>query len=174
MHHYATLNGIVNGVDGTFQYYIENNPKPLIWIYFHNLQIKINMQIKNFHIYKQFFTTGKKCTLIKQKIAEIQLGSNPFHIIIRIQFPIQLVATHTSHQVQGLPLNCLAFYPSGVTKHGLTYIALSQVHFKEHLYLLSPWLKKNLQVNTLVQEEMHCLKTITQYEITIAYLESYH
>ncbi len=91
MHHYATLNGLVNGVDNTFQYYIENNPKPLIWIYFHNPQIGINMKIKNSHIYKQFFTTNKKWTPIEQKIAEIQIGSNPFHIIIKIQFLVQLL-----------------------------------------------------------------------------------
>ncbi len=107
------------------------------------------VQIKNSHIYKQFLTTDQKWTKIKQKIVEIQIGSNPFHIIIRIQFPIQLVATHTSHQAQGLTLNCLAFYPSGVTKHGLTYIALSQVCSKKHLYILSPWLNKNFEVNTL-------------------------
>jgi len=32
---------------------------------------------------------------------------------------------------------------------------------------------KNFQTNTLVQEEMHRLKTTTRYEITIAYLKSY-
>ncbi len=34
---YATLDGLVNGVDGTFQDYIENNLKPLTWIHFHTL-----------------------------------------------------------------------------------------------------------------------------------------
>jgi hypothetical protein len=33
---YATLDGFMNGVDGTFQDYIEINPKILIWIHFHN------------------------------------------------------------------------------------------------------------------------------------------
>jgi hypothetical protein len=32
---YATLDGLVNGADDTFQDYIENNLKPLIWIHFH-------------------------------------------------------------------------------------------------------------------------------------------
>jgi hypothetical protein len=36
---YATLDGIINGGNGTFQDYIKNNPKPLIWIHFHNPQI---------------------------------------------------------------------------------------------------------------------------------------
>jgi hypothetical protein len=39
---YATLDGLINGANGTFQDYIENNPKPLIWIYFHNPKIGIN------------------------------------------------------------------------------------------------------------------------------------
>jgi hypothetical protein len=39
---YATLNGLIGGVDGTFQDYIENNPKPFILIYFRNPQIGIN------------------------------------------------------------------------------------------------------------------------------------
>jgi hypothetical protein len=33
---YVTLDGIVNGVNGTFQDYVEANSKPLIWIHFHN------------------------------------------------------------------------------------------------------------------------------------------
>ncbi len=39
---YATLNGLVNAANGGFEDYIENNVKPLIWIYFHNPQIGIN------------------------------------------------------------------------------------------------------------------------------------
>jgi hypothetical protein len=37
----------------------KNNPKPLIWIYFHNLQIGTNTHIKNSYIYKQFLTIVK-------------------------------------------------------------------------------------------------------------------
>jgi hypothetical protein len=33
---FARLYGFVNGANGTFQNYIEKNPKPLIWIHFHN------------------------------------------------------------------------------------------------------------------------------------------
>jgi len=33
---YAIVDGFVNGVDGTFQDYIENNLELLIWIYFQN------------------------------------------------------------------------------------------------------------------------------------------
>jgi hypothetical protein len=47
---YATLGGLVNGANDTFEDYIENNSKPLIWIYFHNPQIGINTQIKNSHL----------------------------------------------------------------------------------------------------------------------------
>jgi hypothetical protein len=41
---YATLDGFVNGADSIFQDY-KNNSEPLIWIYFHNLEIEINTRI---------------------------------------------------------------------------------------------------------------------------------
>jgi len=56
---YATLYVLVNGVHGTFEDMHKNNPKPLIWIYFHNLQIGTNTSIKNSYIYKQFPTIVK-------------------------------------------------------------------------------------------------------------------
>jgi len=33
---YAIVDGLVNGVDGTFKDYIKNNIELLIWIYFQN------------------------------------------------------------------------------------------------------------------------------------------
>jgi hypothetical protein len=47
---------------------------------------------------------------------------------MRIQFPIQLVATQIIHRSQGLTLDCLTFDSTNVTKHGLTYTTLSRVH----------------------------------------------
>ncbi len=107
VNNYATLDGIVNGANGTFQNYIKKNPKPLIWIHFHNPQNGINTRIKNFHIYEQFLTIDKKWTPIEQKNVEIQINSNP--IITRIQFPIQLVVGRIIHQAQGLTFDHLAF-----------------------------------------------------------------
>jgi hypothetical protein len=69
--------------------------------------------------------------------------------------------------------DCLAFDPSGITKYGLTYIALFRIYSKKYLYLFSPLSNKNFQVNTLVKKKMHHLKTTTQYEITIVPLKSY-
>ncbi len=89
---YATSDGLFNGVDDTFQDNI-----PLIWIHFHNSQIERNTQLKNFHIYEQFPTIDNKCTPIEQKNTKIQNGSNPSHIITKIQFPIQLDATCIIH-----------------------------------------------------------------------------
>ncbi len=138
-----------------------------------NPQIWINTQIKNSHIYEKFHTIDKKWITIKQKNVQIQIGSNHFHIIARIQFPIQLATTCTIHQTQGLTLDHFTFGPTNITKHGLTYIALSWVHSKKHLYLLSPLSNKNFQVNILIHDEMHQLKTTTQYKILIASLKSY-
>jgi hypothetical protein len=87
---------------------------------------------------------------IKQKITKIQIINTPFHIITRIQFPIQLTITHTIHQAQGLTLDHLAFDPSDITKHGLTYTTLFQVHSKEHLYLLFPLSNKKFQVDKCI------------------------
>jgi hypothetical protein len=55
------------------------------------------------------------------------------------QFPIQLVATCTIHQTQGLTLDYLAFDPTNVYKHGLTYTTFFRVKkkgFKKTFYNL--------------------------------------
>jgi hypothetical protein len=80
----------------------------------------------------------------------------------------------TIHQTQGLIFYRLTFDPSGVTKHGLTYIAIFQICSKKTFIFTFSIVDKDFQVDTFVQEEMHYLKTTTQYEITIASLKSYH
>jgi hypothetical protein len=49
---------------------------------------------------------------------------------MHIQYPVQLVATCTSHWSQGLTLD-LAFDPSGIHHHELTYTTLSHVGEKK-------------------------------------------
>jgi hypothetical protein len=88
--------------------------------------------------------------------------------------PIQLVAAHNIHYSQALTLDCLTFNPTGVTKHGLTYIALSRVCLKEKNYLFSRLLIKIFQVDHLVQEAIFQLKTNAQYKLAIVFLKSYH
>jgi len=41
------------------------------------------------------------------------------------------------------------------------------------LYVVFPLLNNFFQGDYFVQKEMHCFKTIAQYEITIVYLKSY-
>jgi hypothetical protein len=53
---YATLDGLVNGANGTFQYYIKTCSKTLIWINFYNPQIGDNMRIQHSQTYKYFPT----------------------------------------------------------------------------------------------------------------------
>jgi hypothetical protein len=91
---------------------------------------------------------------MKKKNIEIQIGSNPCHVITRIQFPIQLVATRTIHHSQNITFDRLAFDPIGVTKHGHYFIFI----VKKHLHLLSPLTNNFFQVNALVQEEVHRLR----------------
>jgi hypothetical protein len=83
------------------------------------------MNKKFLHLWTIFFIIDKKWTPIEQKITKIQIGSNPLHIITRIQLPIQLTIACIIHRAQGLTLDHLTFDPSGVAKYGLTYIALS-------------------------------------------------
>ncbi len=115
--------------------------KSLIWIHFHNPQIEHNTQVKNLKIYEEFPRLDKKqWTPIEYKIVKIKIRSNPPHTITRIQFPIQLATTCTIHRSQGLTLDCLAFDSTIMTKHGLTYIALSKVHWKKNcIYFSHYW-----------------------------------
>jgi hypothetical protein len=72
-----------------------------------------------------------------------------------MQFPIQLVATCTIYQAQGLTFDNLAFDLNGVYKHGLTYTTLCHIKNKENLYLLQLLQMKNFQIDPSVAIEMH-------------------
>jgi hypothetical protein len=56
---YCTLDGVVNGVNETFEECTENVSKPMIWINFHNPRIGFNTRLENSHIYKEFPTHNK-------------------------------------------------------------------------------------------------------------------
>jgi hypothetical protein len=102
-------------------------------------------------MYKELFTLDKNWTPIEQRIVKIQVGSNPTHTTTRIQFPIQLTIGCTIHYAQVLTFDCLAFDPSDVTKHELTYTMLSCICSKEHLYLFSPLPNKNFHTDSIVE-----------------------
>ncbi len=70
------------------------------------------------------------------KICWNTINKNPNHIITRIQYHVQLVASHTIHRAQGLTFDHLVFDPTSVTRHGLTYTTLSCIHWKESLYYI--------------------------------------
>ncbi len=108
---------------------------------------------------KKFLGSNKNWTPIQQKSVEIQIGSNPIHIITKVQFSIQWTMGHTIHQAQRLTLEHLIFDPSNVTKHGLTYIPLFCIYSKEHLYLLCPLLSNFFYADAIVEEEMFHWKT---------------
>jgi hypothetical protein len=76
------------------------------------------------------------------------------HLITHIQYPIQLAVAHTIHRYQGLTLEFLAFDPSGIHHHGLTYTTLSHVREKENLYLVAPLVDANFKVDKSVSNEM--------------------
>jgi hypothetical protein len=117
--------------------------------------------MKNLQIYDEFLKLDKQWTPIEPEITKIQIGSNPFHTIMRIQLLIQLATTRTMHFSLGLTFDCLTFDPINVTKHGLLYIALLRVRSKEKLYLFSPLLHNFFKWIILFknkcfdQEQMH-------------------
>jgi hypothetical protein len=102
----------------------------------------------------------------------MQIGINPSLTISRIQFPIQLIVSRIIHHSQGLTLDHLAFDPTSVTKHGLTYIALLKVHWKKIVFIFL-LLIYFFQMDHLVREEMFRLITNSQYKLAIVYLKSY-
>ncbi len=75
--------GLVNGANGIFEGFTKIISKSLIWMHFHNPQIGHKTQIKNLQIYDEFSRLDKQWTPIEHKIVEIQIGSNPFHIITK-------------------------------------------------------------------------------------------
>jgi hypothetical protein len=89
------------------------------------------------HIYEQLHRIDKTWHWLKKKIVETQINNNLFHIITRIQFPIQQVAICIIHWAQDLTFNCLTFDPIGVSKHDFTCVTLYHIPFKKHVYLLS-------------------------------------
>jgi len=72
-----------------------------------------------------------------------------------------------------LILDCLIFDLTSVTKHGLTYTALSKVRSKNILYLLFLLLNNFVQVDHLVQVKMFRLRTNAEYKFDIVVLKSY-
>jgi len=78
------------------------------------------------------------------------------------QYPIQLATTCIIHQSQGLILDFLAFDPSGIHHHELTYTTLFHVRGKKTLYLLTPLVEANFKVDKCISNEMQCLKKIVQ------------
>jgi hypothetical protein len=86
---------------------------------------------------------------------DIQIGSNSTHTITRMQFPVQLVATHIIHRAQGFILDHLGFDPNGVYKHGFTYTTFFRIKNKENLYLFKPLQIKNFQIDPSVAIKIH-------------------
>jgi hypothetical protein len=127
---HVTHDGLVNGADGIFKD-LTSTLESLVWIDFGSPCIGVEIRLKYWHVYQQHPNIQSNWTPITQKTTEIQIGMNYLHIVTRVQFPIQLATAHTIHQAQGLSLDSLAFNPQNVSKHGLSYKALSRICSKE-------------------------------------------
>jgi hypothetical protein len=135
---YSAHDGLVNGAYDIFQAWRKlPNSQEFIWILFNILKSGQLTRTKNGHFYEQ--KIHRMWTPIKPISKDIQIGSNSIHIITKIQFPIQLVATHTIHWTQGLTLDHLAFDPNGVYKYGSTFTTFSCIKNKENIHLFQPF-----------------------------------
>jgi hypothetical protein len=64
---YDTLDGLINGADGTFKDFTQTSSKSFIWIEFYNSKIGNKMKNKNLHIYEQFLIITTEWTPIEKK-----------------------------------------------------------------------------------------------------------
>ena len=105
-------------------------------------------------------------------VKEFYIGKDKSHkSVTRIQFPIQLAVARPIHRSQGLSLDEMAFDPTNVTKHGLTYIALSRIRTKEKLYLLTPLEHKKFHVDECVSQEMSRLRSLAKWNLLVPRLK---
>jgi hypothetical protein len=81
---YDTLDGLVNGANGTFKDFTQTSSKSFIWIEFYNSKIGNKMRNKTLHIYEQFPIINTEWTPIDFFKIKIQIGSNLFHSILYI------------------------------------------------------------------------------------------
>jgi hypothetical protein len=126
----STFDGLVNEANGLFESSSTIDGKTYIRIEFFNLKVGATTRYK-YSILYTIENIESTWTPILPKVVEIHTGKSQSHRVTQIQFPIQLAAIRTIHRSQGLTLDELAFDPTNVTKHGLTYIALSRVCTKE-------------------------------------------
>jgi hypothetical protein len=114
-----------------------------VWIDFGSSHIGVETKLKILNAYQLHPDIKSYWTPITQKTTEIQIGMNSLHFVTRVQFPIQHTTARTIYQVQGLSLDRLAFDPQNVTKHGLSYIALSRICCQpQFIFVVSNMYKK--------------------------------
>ncbi len=66
-----TLDGLVNGANGTFKDFTQTFSKSFIWIQFYNSKIGNKTRIKKLHIYKKNCIINKQSTPIEKKTTKI-------------------------------------------------------------------------------------------------------
>jgi hypothetical protein len=94
--------------------------------------------------------------------SKIRVGKSQSFIIIKIQFPIQLVAPRTIYRFQGLSQNELIFDPTNIKKWVNIYNII-HIQTKEKLFWSTPLRHEIFYVDLRVHVKMNRLKTIATW-----------
>ncbi|XP_059077054.1 uncharacterized protein LOC131876217 [Cryptomeria japonica] len=157
---YNTQDSLVNGSDGIFKAYTKHQDFDIIWIKFNDSKIGQQQKKKLAHCYVQHI--DKDWVPILRVAKPIQKILTNTKIVIRKQFPIQIACARTIHRSQGLTMQGLAFDPTGIKQHGLTYTTLSRTRSIESLFLLKPLNPTNFKVKQKICLEMSRLESDAQ------------
>ena len=103
---YVICDGLINGADGLFKTSTMFNATSYVWIQFYNTKVGIATRFSHSHLYKSY-DIDSTWTPIESVAKGIRIGKNQSHLIMQIQFLIQLVAGKTIHRAQILSLDDL-------------------------------------------------------------------
>ncbi len=169
---YATFYGHVNGANDIFKVSTTYYAKINIWIMFQISKIGTLTREKYSHYYDN--NIESKWTPREPIIKYIRVGKSQSFIIIRIQFPIQLATTITTHHSQGFSLSMNWFLiPLTVKKWVNVYKILPHSN-KIFYFLLALFQQEFFNVDPRVHVEMNTLKKIATWIPLIPQLKNLH
>ena len=160
---YNTSDGLVNSYDDIFKHYRKHDMLDIVWIKFNDPNIGYQQKRKYASYYNQYIT--KDWILIIRIAKLIQKIWTSKKITIRKQFPIQLACARTIHRSQWLTMETLAFDPTTIRQHGITYRTISCTKTMENLFHVKPLLPIHFRVKPKINTEMEHLQSNAQWKL---------